>query len=178
MSTVAPAVKPVAPARTSRFAAIFEHTRYVLGENCVTAFAFGLLVVIVFAALFGPYVVPHDPLASDTAAALKPPSAAHWFGTDQLGRDIFSRVIVATRLDTFIAVASVVLVFLMGGLAGIAAGYFGGWTDRVVGRIADTIMAVPLFVLAMGIGAALGNTGQNIIIATPILNFSLYARVP
>ena len=141
------------------------------------AFAFGLLVVIVVAALFGPYVVPYDPLASDTAAALKPPSAAHWFGTDQLGRDIFSRVVVATRLDTFIAVASVVLVFLMGGLAGIAAGYFGGWTDRIVGRIADTIMAFPLFVLAMGIVAALGNTVQNIIIATAIVNFPLYARV-
>src|ERR1700694_6312837 len=126
MSRVAPAVDPVTAVRTSGLAAIFEHTRYVLGENRVTAFAFGLLIVIVFAALFGPYVVPHDPLASDTAAALKPPSSMHWFGTDQLGRDIFSRVIVATRLDTFIAVGSVVLVFLMGGLAGIAAGYFGG----------------------------------------------------
>src|ERR1700680_4139044 len=143
MSSVAPAVEPVAPAapaRTSGLAAIFEHTRYVLGENRVTAFAFALLVVIVFAALFGPYVVPYDPLTSNTAAALKPPSAAHWFGTDQLGRDIFSRVFVATRLDTFIAVASVVLVFLMGGLAGIAGGYFGGWTDRIVGRIAHPIM--------------------------------------
>src|SRR5437762_5922902 len=177
MSTVAPAVTPAVPARTSGLVAMFEHTKYVLGENRVTGFAFGLLVIILFAAIFGPYVVPYDPLASDTAAALKPPSAAHWFGTDQLGRDIFSRVIVATRLDTFIAVASVVLVFLMGGLAGIAAGYFGGWTDRIVGRIADTIMAFPLFVLAMGIVAALGNTVQNIIIATAIVNFPLYARV-
>src|SRR3977135_4545175 len=91
MSTVAPAVEPVAPARTSGLTAIFEHTRYVLGENRVTAFAFGLLIVIVVAALFGPYVVPHDPLASDTAAALQPPSAAHWFWTDHLGRHIFSR---------------------------------------------------------------------------------------
>src|SRR6202161_2762841 len=177
MSSVSPAVEPVAPARTSGLAAIFEHTRYVLGENRVTAFAFGLLILIIFAALFGPYVVPYDPLASDTAAALTPPSWTHWFGTDQLGRDIFSRVIVATRLDTFIAVASVVLVFLMGGVAGIAAGYFGGWTDRIVGRIADTIMAFPLFVLAMGIVAALGNTVQNIVIATAIVNFPLYARI-
>src|SRR5437868_11791776 len=111
MSTVAPVVDPVAPARTSGLAALFEHTRYVLGENRVTAFAFALLIVIVVAALLGPYVVPYDPLASNTAAALKPPSHLHWFGTDQLGRDIFSRVIVATRLDSFIAVASVVLVF-------------------------------------------------------------------
>jgi peptide/nickel transport system permease protein len=177
MSSVAPAVDPVAPVRSTGLAAIVEHTRYVLGENRVTAFAFGLLIVIVFAALLGPCVIPYDPLASDTAAALKPPSWAHWCGTDQLGRDIFSRVVVATRLDTFIAVASVALVFLMGGLAGIAAGYFGGWTDRIVGRIADTIMAFPLFVLAMGIVAALGNTVQNIIIATAIVNFPLYVRV-
>ena len=102
--------------------------------------------------------MPYDPLASDTAAALQAPSRAHWFGTDQLGRDIFSRVVVATRLDFLIAVFSVALVFAIGGLAGIAAGFFGGWTDRIVGRIADTIMAFPLFVLAMGIVAALGNT--------------------
>ncbi len=65
----------------------------------------------------------------------------------------------------------------MGGLAGIAAGFFGGWTDRVVGRISDTIMAFPLFVLAMGIVAALGNTVTNIVIATAIINFPLYVRV-
>src|SRR5215472_15248081 len=112
MSSVAPTIEPAAAARSTGLAAMFEHARYVLGENRVTAFAFALLLVILAAALFGPWVVPHDPLASDTAAALKPPSAAHWFGTDQLGRDIFSRVVVATRLDTFIAVASVVLVFL------------------------------------------------------------------
>jgi peptide/nickel transport system permease protein len=176
-SEAVPAPKPAPAKRTSGFAATLQHTRYILGENRVTAFAFGLLVLIVFAALFGPYIVPYDPLASDTAQALKAPSAAHWCGTDQLGRDIFSRVIVATRLDFFIAIASVILVFAMGGLAGIASGYFGGWTDRIVGRIADTIMAFPLFVLAMGIVAALGNTVQNIIIATAIVNFPLYARV-
>lgn len=177
MSTVAPAAEVVANPQASGFRATLQHARYILAENLVTASAFGLLILIIFLAIFGPWIVPHDPLASDTAQALKPPSAVHWFGTDQLGRDIFSRVIVATRLDTFIAVASVVLVFAMGGLAGIAAGYFGGWTDRIVGRVADTIMAFPLFVLAMGIVAALGNTVQNIIIATAIVNFPLYARV-
>lgn len=158
-------------------AATARHARYVVSENPVTGLAFGLFVLIVLAALFGPLLVPIDPLASDTAMALQPPSARHWFGTDQLGRDIFSRVVVATRLDFGIAVASVVLVFAMGGLAGVAAGFFGGWTDRIVGRIADTIMAFPLFVLAMGIVAALGNTVENIVIATAIVNFPLYARV-
>ena len=163
--------------RASGLRAAARHVRYVLRENTVTGFAFALFVLIVFLAVLGPYIVPHDPLASDTAAALKGPSLAHWFGTDQLGRDVFSRVIVATRLDFFIAIASVALVFLMGGIAGVAAGFFGGWTDRIVGRIADTIMAFPLFVLAMGIVAALGNTVQNIVIATAIVNFPLYARV-
>ena len=157
--------------------AMLRHARYVIGENPVTGLAFGLFVLIVLAALFGPALVPIDPLASDTVAALKSPSPGHWFGTDQLGRDIFSRVIVATRLDFFIAVASVVLVFVVGGFAGIAAGFFGGWLDRVVGRMADTIMAFPLFVLAMGIVAALGNTVTNIVIATAIVNFPLYVRV-
>ena len=133
--------------------------RYVSAENPVTGFAFALFVADrrwrrcsarrSCRTIRSPATPP---------SPCKPPSAAHWFGTDQLGRDIFSRVIVATRLDLVIAVASVALVFAMGGLAGVAAGFFGGWTDRIVGRIADTIMAFPLFVLAMGIVAALGNT--------------------
>ena len=122
------------------------------------------------------HIVPYDPLASG-GATLSPPTRAHWFGTDQTGRDIFSRVVVATRLDFIIAVTSVALVFAMGGFAGIAAGFFGGWTDRIVGRVSDTIMAFPLFVLAMGIVAALGNTVTNIVIATAIINFPLYVRV-
>ncbi|HEU4379986.1 MAG TPA: ABC transporter permease [Hyphomicrobiaceae bacterium] len=164
-------------AHATGLVATISHIRYVLGDNRVTAFAFGLFVLIVLAALFGPLIVPYDALASNTSVALRPPSLSHWFGTDQLGRDVFSRVIVATRLDLLIAIASVALVFLMGGLAGVAAGFFGGWTDRIVGRIADTIMAFPLFVLAMGIVAALGNTVQNIVLATAIVNFPLYARV-
>ncbi|HAP10481.1 MAG TPA: peptide ABC transporter permease, partial [Afipia sp.] len=101
MSTVAPVAEIASTTQASGFKATLQHARYILGENLVTAFAFGLLVLIVFAAVFGPSIVPYDPLASNTAQALKPPSAAHWFGTDQLGRDILSRVIVATRLDFF-----------------------------------------------------------------------------
>jgi peptide/nickel transport system permease protein len=161
----------------SGFSAGLAHARYVLSGNPVTGFAFALFMLIVLAAAIGPYIVPYDPLASDTAAALQAPSAAHWFGTDQLGRDVFSRVVVATRLDFLIAIFSVALVFLMGGLAGVAAGFFGGWTDRIVSRLADTIMAFPLFVLAMGIVAALGNNVENIVLATAIVNFPLYARI-
>jgi peptide/nickel transport system permease protein len=176
MSDVGVGEQQVAPAARG-LAATLAHGRYVLGQNLVTSCASGLFVLILAAALFAPLIAPYDPLASNTAHALKPPSSAHWFGTDQLGRDVLSRVMVATRLDLTIAVASVALVFLMGGLAGVAAGFCGGWTERVVSRIADTIMAFPLFVLAMGIVAALGNTVENIVLATAIVNFPLYARV-
>ena len=154
-----------------------RHVRYVLTENPVTLFAFALFAFLVLCAVAGPFVVPHDPLASNTTSALQAPSATHWFGTDQLGRDIFSRVVVATRLDLGIAFASVILAFGFGSLAGVAAGYFGGATDKVVGRVVDTIMAFPLFVLAMGIVAALGNTLANIVYATAIINLPIYARV-
>ncbi len=161
----------------SGLTATLQHARHVITENPVTGVAFALFLVLILAAIFGPSLVPYDPLATNSSASLRPPSAAHWFGTDQLGRDIFSRVVVATRLDMIIALSSVAVVFAAGGLAGISAGYFGGWTDRIVGRLADTIMAFPLFVLAMGIVAALGNTVTNIVIATAVVNFPLYARL-
>jgi peptide/nickel transport system permease protein len=157
--------------------ATLRHAGYVLGENPVTGFAFALLLVFALCGVLGPSVAPHDPLASDTAEALTGPSAAHWFGTDQLGRDIFSRVVVATRLDLGIATTSVALAFGIGTLLGLAAGYCGGWVDRVVGRVVDTIMAFPLFVLAMGIVAALGNSVANIVYATAIINLPIYARL-
>ncbi len=169
-STVERATRPSEPG-------LLAHIRNVLLENPVTLFAAVLFVAFVLIGLFGPWIVPYSPLASDTAAALRPPTAAHWFGTDQLGRDIFSRVMVATRLDLTIAIVSVVSVFAVGGLAGILAGFFGGWLDQVIGRIIDTIMAFPLFVLAMGIVAALGNTVGNIILATAIVNVPIYARI-
>jgi peptide/nickel transport system permease protein len=167
-----PEVQPKPPANS-----LFRHACYIVAENPVTGLSFALFVAIALCALVGPAVAPYDPLASDTSATLQAPSLHHWFGTDLLGRDIFSRVLVATRLDFVIAVTSVALVLVLGGLAGVAAGFFGGWTDRIIGRISDTIMAFPLFVLAMGIVAALGNTVTNIVIATAIINFPLYVRV-
>ncbi len=151
--------------------------RHVLGENPVTLAAMALFTLFVLMALLGPSLVPYDPLASDSAVALQPPSAAHWFGTDALGRDIFSRTVVATRLDLGIAVSAVALSFLIGMPLGLAAGFFGGWWDRIIVRAADTIMAFPLFVLAMGIVAALGNTVGNIVLATAIINLPFYVRV-
>ena len=154
-----------------------RHARYVLGENPLTASAAAVFALLVLCALFGPWIAPYDPLATDTAHALSPPSRAHWFGTDQLGRDLLSRAVVATRLDLAIALSAVALSFAVGSAAGACAGFFGGWPERLVLRVTDTIMAFPLFVLAMGIVAALGNTVANIVYATAIINIPFYARL-
>jgi peptide/nickel transport system permease protein len=156
---------------------ILRHARYVVSENPVTGFAFALLAGLLTLAVFGPAIAPHDPLASNASYALGPPNSQYWFGTDQLGRDIFSRIIVAARLDLGIAAASALLAFVAGTGMGLAAGYFGGWVDRIISRITDTVMAFPLFVLAMGIVAALGNTVANIVYATAIIGMPLYARL-
>jgi peptide/nickel transport system permease protein len=155
----------------------WRHAAHVLRENPVTLVAFVLFALLVVVAIAGPWLAPYDPLASNAARALEPPSAAHWFGTDNLGRDVFSRVLVAARLDLAIAVAAVALACAVGAALGAAAGYWGGWIDAAVGRLVDTIMAFPLFVLAMGIVAALGNTIENIVYATAIINLPFYARV-
>jgi peptide/nickel transport system permease protein len=176
----APAVVPV-PATAALSAPgwreTWKHVRYVATDNPVTLGAFALFGFFLLLALFGPWIAPYDPLMSDTAVALKPPSAAHWFGTDSLGRDILSRIIVAAQLDFGIAISAVFASFFIGSALGCLAGFYGGWADRIIGRIADTIMAFPLFVLAMGIVAALGNSVANIILATAIINLPFYIRV-
>jgi len=165
------------PARPHPARQFVRHLIYVLRGNPVTLLAFGLFLLIVLCAVFGPSLVPYDPLASEAGQALKPPSLAHWFGTDNVGRDVFSRVIVAARLDMLISVSAVALSFAAGSAIGALAGYYGGWVDRISGRLIDTIMAFPLFVLAMGIVAAAGNTVENVVCATAIINLPFYARV-
>ncbi|HKZ04900.1 MAG TPA: ABC transporter permease [Methylomirabilota bacterium] len=157
--------------------ATFRHVRHVVTENPVTLGAFVLFLLLLLLAVLGPALVPYDPLKTDTVNKLQPPSARHWFGTDQLGRDVLSRVVVATRLDLLIAFSAVTMSFIVGSLAGAAAGMWGGWTERVVSRVTDTIMAFPLFVLAMGIVAALGNTISNVVLATAVINLPFYARM-
>ncbi|WP_075222147.1 ABC transporter permease [Acuticoccus yangtzensis] len=170
MSTAAAA--PAAPRQST-----LGHIAYVLKDNPVTMLAFAMFAVIILTAFIGPLIAPYDPLASNAARALEAPSWDHWFGTDNLGRDVFSRVLVATRLDLTISVAAVALSFIAGSVLGAAAGYWGGWLDAALSRILDTIMAFPLFVLAMGIVAAMGNTIENIIYATAVINLPFYARL-
>ena len=127
-----------------------NHLIYVIRENPVTLLAFSLFTLIILLALVGPSIAPHDPIKTNATNALEPPSLSYLFGTDHLGRDVFSRVIVATRLDLGIAFSAVAISFCVGCALGGAAGFWGGWTNRVIGRISDAIMAFPLFVLAMG----------------------------
>ena len=154
-----------------------SHAKYVIKQNKITSGAFVVFFLIVIIGIFGPMIAPYDPLATDTTKMFLRPCSEHWFGTDHVGRDIFSRILVATQLDLKIAVFAVMISIFFGTIVGCHAGYLGGWVDQIASRIVDTIMAFPLFVLAMGIVAALGNTVENIIYATAIINFPFYARV-
>ena len=153
-----------------------RHVGFVLRSNPVTAFAAAGTALLVLIALAAPWIAPYDPIASDVQHALQPPGAGHWAGTDQLGRDILSRIIVAARLDLFIAVSAVGLSFVIGAVVGGFCGYRGGRLDRWVGRFVDVLMAFPLFVLAMALVAALGNRMENIVIATAVINLPFYVR--
>jgi peptide/nickel transport system permease protein len=166
-----PLAKP-APRKT-----FWTHARYVLSDNPFTLVAACLFALFVLLAIVGPWVVPFDPLATNVGPTLSPPSGKHWFGTDSLGRDILSRVIAATRIDFVIALSAVGASFAVGGLLGACAGYFGGWLERIVMRGCDMVMSFPLFVLAMGIVAAMGNSVANIILATAVVNLPFYIRV-
>jgi len=132
--------------------------------------ATGLLLLALFlaAALLGPALAPFDPLATDVLNRLQPPGAAHWFGTDALGRDLLSRVLVATRLDLGMAAGAVVLSLLLGSALGAWCGFVGGRIDRWIGRLVDVLMAFPLFVVAMALVAAWGNSVANIVYATAL----------
>ncbi len=153
-----------------------SHVAYVLRSNPVTAIAAAGMTLLVLLAVAAPWIAPYDPVASNVPIALQAPTAAHWAGTDQLGRDILSRILLAARLDLFIAITAVGVSFFAGAAIGGFCGYAGGALDRWVGRITDVLMAFPLFVLAMALVAALGNRMENIIIATAVINLPFYIR--
>ncbi len=156
--------------------AVVGHAAFVLRGNPVTALAASGTVLLVLVSMAAPWLAPFNPVASDVGHALLAPSVVHWAGTDQLGRDILSRIVVATRLDLLIAASAVSLSFAVGAVIGGFCGYQGGWLDRWVGRFVDVLMAFPLFVLAMALVAALGNRVENIVIATAVINLPFYIR--
>lgn len=139
----------------------------------------GLVIVLalLLLAAFAPLIAPHDPLAQTLDQRLLAPSAKHLFGTDALGRDIFSRVVYGTRVTLVIVMLVVITVGPLGLLIGCAAGYFGGWVDTVLMRITDVFLAFPRLVLALAFVAALGPGLENAVIAIAFTAWPPYARV-
>lgn len=140
---------------------------------------FGLLVVagLLLLALLAPWAAPYDPYELDVGRANLPPSARHWFGTDQFGYDVFSRVIYGTRMDLLIAVVAVAVSATLGSVVGGISGYAGGWVDELVMRVMDIVQAFPRFIFAMGVAFALGPGIQTVIVATAAINIPGYARM-
>jgi peptide/nickel transport system permease protein len=130
----------------------------------------------IFIAIFAPWLAPHDPLAQN-ATSFVPPSWGHFFGTDELGRDVFSRVLYGARLSIPLALLLVTLALLIGGTLGAIAGYYGGIVDGFVMRSADLVFAFPAIILAMVVTAALGPTVRNAVLALVIVSWPSYARV-
>ncbi len=136
----------------------------------------GLLVVIVLLVVFAPWLTAHGPIDM-VAKRFMAPSAEHWFGTDQLGRDVFARVIYGARVSLPYALQLVVMAAVIGTLLGAIAGYFGGWIDGVIMRAADLVMAFPDIILAMAVVAALGPGLFNAVLAVVVVSWPIYARV-
>lgn len=136
-----------------------------------------LAVLILIVAIISPYIVPYDPEAAILTDALQAPSKTHWFGTDKLGRDIFSRVLVGSRSSLSSALILVIVIFLIGSILGILAGYFGGWVDMVIMRIADMMISFPGMVLAIAVAGILGASITNAVIAISVVSWTKYARL-
>ncbi len=130
-----------------------------------------------FLALAGPVIAPYDPDAIDIMNMLSPPSAEHWFGTDQVGRDIFSRVLFASRVDLFLCVIGVLPPLLIGTTIGLLSGYFGGVVDSLFMRVYDLTVAFPFFVLVLAIVGVLGPGLVNFVIALTLVGWVSYARL-
>lgn len=141
-----------------------------------------ILSLIVFATIVGWSIAPElftsfDPAVGVPADKLQAPSAAHWFGTDHLGRDLLARVIHGTASSVSSAVIAVLIALVLGGLAGLLAGFLGGWVDTVLARVVDVLLAIPNFLLAVIIVTALGFSTTNAAIATGISAVAIFARV-
>ena len=133
----------------------------------------GLWLIVV---IFVPLIAPYDPLAQSSQLFLEP-STTHFFGTDELGRDVFSRVLWGSRLSLPLAFFLVVMAVVVGAVLGGLAGYFGGWVDEVIMRSTDLVFAFPTIILAMAVTAALGPSLRNAVLAVLVVFWPSYARV-
>jgi peptide/nickel transport system permease protein len=146
-------------------------------RNPTTLLSGIVLVVIVAAAVAAEWIAPYGVNKTNVPDALRPPSGTHLFGTDELGRDIFSRVLIATQASLEVAVASVAFAFVVGVMIGIVAGYAGGWLDAVLMRVVDVMFAFPVLLLALAIVAVLSPGTTTTILAIGIVYTPIFARV-
>lgn len=139
----------------------------------------GLVIValFVFAALAAPLLAPYDPNKQDLGHRLRPPSVEHIFGTDPLGRDVFSRILWGARISLTVGLVVVITASLFGTLIGLVAGYVGGWVDDALMRMTDIFFAFPALILAMAIAGALGPSIENAMIAIAAVTWPVYARL-
>lgn len=151
---------------------VFFVRQYPLG-------AVGAVIMAVFvgAAIFADFVTHWSPLTTDAALSLAPPSATHWFGSDFMGRDIYSRIVYGARISLAVGLGSTGLGCLFGVMLGLLSGYVGGWVDLAIQRVIDILQALPLLVLALVMAAALGPSLQNTIISISIPLIPYVARV-
>lgn len=157
--------------RTSRWTVLKSIIRQPKGLTGLT-----LVVCYAFLALFGPLLAPWDPLAQDFAATLQGPSMQHWFGTDQLGRDVFSRILTGARTSLGIGVGGVLVAFVIGVPLGVLAAWKGGWIESLVMRAMDVLLSFPDIVFALAVVAIFGASTQNIIIAVGLISVPVFAR--
>ena len=172
MTNASPVTPAVAPSDERRIAAW-----RLLAGNPVTLVSALVLALAVIVALLGPFLAPYGVNTIDVPDALQPPSPQHWFGTDDLGRDVLSRVLIATRASLLVAVASVAFALVVGVLVGVVAGYAGGWLDTVLMRVNDVLFAFPVLLLALAIVAILGPGVPTTMLAIGVVYTPIFARV-
>ncbi|GAB4178859.1 MAG: ABC transporter permease [Thalassobaculales bacterium] len=147
------------------------------GDNPLALLGLAIIVFLVAMALLAPLLAPFDPFAQSLSNRLQPPSAAHWMGTDELGRDILSRLLYGSRITLYIVFLVAIIVGPIGLLVGTVAGYFGGWVDIVLMRVTDLFLSFPSLILALAFVAALGPSIENAIIAISLTAWPPIARL-
>ena len=135
------------------------------------------IVLLIVVAFIGPYIAPYDPFEPNYDALLEGPSASHLAGTDEYGRDIFSRLIVGAKISLMVSFSAVFLGLILGTILGLISGYFGGWIDKIIMRSCDVLFSFPDLLLAIAIVALLGPGINNVIIAVMIFSVPSFARL-
>ncbi|ALV29268.1 ABC transporter permease [Pannonibacter phragmitetus] len=152
-------------------------TLRALLRNPLTVVGLVIILTLLLTAAFAPWIAPYSPIEGQLTERLLPPSAAHWMGTDELGRDIFSRVVHGARITLFIVLLVAIISAPLGLIIGAVSGYFGGVADRIIMGITDIFLSMPRLILALAFVAALGPGIENAVIAIAITAWPVYARL-